>query len=312
MTILFEGETKRVDAFLAENTELSRTRVQALIKDDHVRVNGKTVKPNALLQSGDSVEMIIPEVQSSEIIPENIPIDIIYEDDALIVLNKPQGLVVHPSAGHESGTLVNGLLYHVHDLSGIGGVERPGIVHRIDRMTSGLLVIAKNDSVHIALSEQFATHTAGREYLAIVHGGFSEISGIVDAPIGRSDKDRKKMAVVRSGKPAVTHWELIERLGDYSFMKMVLETGRTHQIRVHMAYIHHPLAGDDVYGTGRNNLGLEGQALHGYKLHFKHPVLNREMNFYAPLPDYFVTALKRLHSATDIDALYLDNSERNM
>ena len=284
----------RLDAFLADETEYSRSRIQKLIETGNVITNGKLVKASYTVQDGDCITIHVPEVMDLSVQPENIPLDIIYDDESLCVVNKPQGMVVHPAPGHESGTLVNALMYHIKDLSSVGGVKRPGIVHRIDKMTSGLLVIAKNDSVHQALSEQFRSHSAGRQYICLVDGNIKDDLGTVDQPIGRSLKDRKKMAVVSDGRNAVTHWEVLERFKTNTLLRVRLETGRTHQIRVHMAYIHHPVTGDDVYGQNKKQLGLEGQALHGYHLHFEHPVTGRKMVFETPVPDYFIDALRKL------------------
>ncbi len=302
LIIISEDAGIRLDAFLAAETDYSRNRIRALLDGGNVQVNGAGVKPSYKVQAGDSILLMVPDAEESDVEPEDIPLDVIYDDADLCVVSKPQGMVVHPAPGHESGTLVNALLFRVGDLSSVGGVKRPGIVHRIDRMTSGLLVVAKNDAVHRALSEQFREHTAGREYLAIVEGNLKEDCGTVDASVGRHPRDRKKMAVVENGRKAVTHWRVLERFQTHTLLHVSLETGRTHQIRVHMAYIHHPVAGDEVYGHGKNRLGLEGQALHGYRLHFRHPVLDREMAFEIPLPDYFVLALKKLGWKGDRDS----------
>ena len=288
----------RLDVAAAAGAELSRAKAQRLIREGMVTVNGEAARSNRVLKAGDVLEIEIPAPKPVETAAEEIPLSSVYEDKDILVVDKPQGMVVHPSAGHESGTLVNGLLYCVDDLSGVGGELRPGIVHRIDRMTSGLLVVAKNDAAHAALAAQFAAHTAHRSYLAIVHGNLKEDAGTVDVPIGRHPVDRKRMAVVqRGGRRAVTHWRVLERYGAYTLLELRLETGRTHQIRVHMAYKKHPIAGDDVYGGGSNALGLTGQALHGYRLALTHPGSMERMTFYAPIPAYFTAALTRLHSA---------------
>ena len=292
--LIAEADGVRIDSYLASETELSRNRLQNLIKDGLVTVNGDPVKPNYLIHAGDLVRICDLVREDYDVEPENIPIDIIYEDEDLCVVNKPQGMVVHPAPGHTSGTLVNALLYHIRDLSTIGGIKRPGIVHRIDRMTSGLLVVAKNDRAHQNLSMQFADHSAGRKYLAIVNGNIREDRGTVNEPIGRHRTDRKKMSVREDGKPAVTNWRVLRRFTTHTLIEAELETGRTHQIRVHMAFIKHPVTGDDVYGSGKNTLGLSGQALHGYFLHFVHPTKNEEMKFEVPLPEYFLRALKKL------------------
>ncbi len=292
--IIADDSEERIDLFLADCSGMSRNRIQSLIKDGHITVGKNRVKPNYRIREGEVIEIDNPEPEEYSVEPEDIPIEIIYQDNGLCVVNKPQGMVVHPAPGNESGTLVNALLYHIHDLSSIGGIKRPGIVHRIDKMTSGLLVIAKNDHVHQALSTQFADHSAGREYIALVNGIFKEDSGTIDLPIGRHPVDRKKMAVTKDGKNAVTHWSVLERFGTHTLLRIVLETGRTHQIRVHMAYLKHPVAGDSVYSSGENKLGLRGQALHGYALHFWNPTLDQDMRFEVPMPEYMMNALKCL------------------
>ncbi len=283
----------RIDAYLAEKTELSRSQAQRLVKQEAIRVNGMAVKPNHMLGFGDEIEIQYPETAAYDTLPEDIPLTILYEDADLLVVDKPQGMVVHPAPGHASGTLVNALLYAVDDLSGVGGAMRPGIVHRIDRMTSGLLVVAKNDKTHRALSEQFGTHDAHRSYLAIALGNFKEDGGTIRARIGRHHTDRKKMAVTQDGREATTHWRVLERFGAYTLLLLVLETGRTHQIRVHLSSIGHPVAGDEVYGGGKKTLGLDGQALHGYRLTFTHPTTGETHTFVSPPPSYFCAALKR-------------------
>lgn len=293
--LIAETEAPRIDAFLASNTEFSRSKLQKLIKEGLVERNGKPCKANAEVKAGDAIRLHLPaEPDESLPAPENIPLDVVYEDEDLAVINKPKGMVVHPAPGNPSGTLVNALLYRFRTLSATGGETRPGIVHRIDRLTSGLLVVAKNDAAHEALARQFAQHTAHREYLCLVHGNMKEDSGTVDAPIGRHRTDRKRMAVTDDGRRAVTHWRVLERFGNETLLDVALETGRTHQIRVHMAYIKHPIVGDEVYGSAAPKLGLNGQALHGYRLTFTHPRTNETMTFTAPLPDDFVTALHRL------------------
>ena len=293
--LIAETEEKRIDAFLASNTELSRSKLQKLIKDGAVERNGKPCKANTEVKIGDVIRLQMPK-ETGETLPEpeDIPLDIIYEDEDLAVINKPKGMVVHPAPGNPNGTLVNALLFRFQTLSGTGGEIRPGIVHRIDRLTSGLLVVAKNDIAHEALAKQFALHTAHREYLCIVHGNLKEDSGTVDAPIGRHKTDRKRMAVTEGGRRAVTHWHVLERFGTETLLDVALETGRTHQIRVHMAYIKHPIVGDEVYGSAAPKLGLNGQALHGYRLTFTHPKTGEKMTFLAPLPEDFKTALTRL------------------
>lgn len=293
--LIAETEASRIDAYLAANTDLTRSKIQKLIKDGAVALNGKACKASSAVCAGDSIRILVPETDGDRLPePENIPLDVVYEDDDLAVINKPKGMVVHPAPGNSSGTLVNALLYRFQTLSGADGEIRPGIVHRIDRMTSGLLVVAKNDFAHEALARQFAEHTAHREYLCLVHGNLKEDSGTVDAPIGRHKTDRKRMAVTEDGRRAVTHWHVLERFGTETLLDVRLETGRTHQIRVHMAYIKHPILGDEVYGSPAPKLGLNGQALHGYRLTFSHPRTGETMAFTAPLPDDFITALVRL------------------
>ena len=293
--LIAETEASRIDAYLAANTDLTRSKIQKLIKDGAVALNGKACKASSAVCAGDSIRILVPETDGDRLPePENIPLDVVYEDDDLAVINKPKGMVVHPAPGNSSGTLVNALLYRFQTLSGAGGEIRPGIVHRIDRMTSGLLVVAKNDFAHEALARQFAEHTAHREYLCLVHGNLKEDSGTVDAPIGRHKTDRKRMAVTEDGRRAVTHWHVLERFGTETLLDVRLETGRTHQIRVHMAYIKHPILGDEVYGSPAPKLGLNGQALHGYRLTFSHPRTGETMSFTAPLPDDFITAIVRL------------------
>ena len=289
----------RLDAFVAAETELSRTQAQRLIRDGAILLNGKSVKPNAMTVMGDLVDITFPDPVETNVLPENIPLDVVYEDADLLVINKPQGMVVHPSAGHESGTLVNALLYHIRDLSGIGGELRPGIVHRIDRMTSGLIVVAKNDETHRALSDQFRDHSAHRSYAALVDGNIREDEGTVNAPLARHPVDRKRMAIVQGGRDAVTHWRVAARYGQYTLLQIELETGRTHQIRVHMASKQHPVTGDDVYGREKRPFGLLGQALHGYRLAFEHPRTKEKMVFYASLPEYFLNALRKAGETID-------------
>ena len=293
--LIAETEAARIDAYLAANTDLTRSKLQKLIKDGAVELNGKSCKANAAVRAGDAIRLSVPESKNDLLPePENIPLDVVYEDADLAVVNKPKGMVVHPAPGNDSGTLVNALLHRFQTLSASGGESRPGIVHRIDRMTSGLLVVAKNDAAHEALARQFALHTAHREYLCLVHGNLKEDSGTIDAPIGRHKTDRKRMTVTPDGRRAVTHWRVLERFGTETFLDVQLETGRTHQIRVHMAYIKHPILGDEVYGSAAPKLGLDGQALHGYRLTFTHPGTGKTMMFTAPLPEDFRLALARL------------------
>lgn len=297
ITIIAEESGERIDALLARNLpELSRSQVQKCIEGGFITLSGTVLKKNYRCSTGDSFDIILPEPVDVPLIAQNIPLDIVYEDSDLIVVNKPRGLVVHPAPGHPDGTLVNALLYHCGDsLSGIGGEKRPGIVHRIDKDTSGLIISAKNDFTHKALSIQLADHSLCREYQAIVHGGFRETSGTVNRPIGRHPVDRKRMAVTeRASKPAVTHWELISRYNGYSHIYCRLETGRTHQIRVHMSSIGHPLLGDGLYGAPSPEKGLEGQCLHAGKLRFIHPATGETVELSAALPDYFINVLSRL------------------
>lgn len=285
---------RRLDVCLSELTDLSRSRAQSLIEDGFVLLNGRPCRRSDSVKAGDSLRYAVPEAKPVELLPEDIPLAIVYEDGDLCVINKPRGMVVHPAVGNESGTLVNALLYHFGDLSRIGGEIRPGIVHRIDKMTSGLLVVAKNDRAHEGLARQFADHSAHRSYIALASGSFREDEGTVDAPIGRHPTDRKRMAVVEGGRRAVTHYRVLYRFAAVTVLALELETGRTHQIRVHMAHIHHPLVGDQVYSSGKNALGLEGQALHGWRLQFTHPATGTPLSFTAPLPEDMQRALKRL------------------
>lgn len=290
-----EDTGKRIDVYISlVRDELSRSQVQKLIGDGHVTVNGKQVKSNYKLKKDDIIDLEIPEPEPIDIKEENIPLDIIYEDKDIIVINKPQMMVVHPAAGHYSGTVVNALMYHCRgELSGINGIMRPGIVHRIDMNTSGVIVAAKSDSAHRSLALQFAEHTINRRYRAIVCGNIKDDNGTVDGPIGRSPKDRKKMAIVRDGKRAVTHFSVIERFGRYTYIEAVLETGRTHQIRVHMASIGHPLLGDDIYGSVKQPYGLKGQVLHAGLLGFIHPTKGEYMEFRSEIPEYFQRLLEK-------------------
>lgn len=286
---------RRIDVFLANKLEsFSRSYIQDLIKKGKVTINGKAVKANYRLREGESVVLDIPKLEPLEILPENIPLDILYEDDDVILVNKPKGMVVHPAAGHYSGTLVNALLYHCKDnLSGINGVLRPGIVHRIDMDTTGVIIACKNDNAHQHIAKQLAEHSITRRYVAIVTGNLKDDEGVVNAPIARSKNDRKKMAVDKEGKTAVTHYKVLERLNNYTYIECVLETGRTHQIRVHMSYIHHPLLGDEVYSGKKESMKLEGQCLHARVLGFIHPRTNEYMEFEAPIPEYFNEILRK-------------------
>lgn len=295
--IVADNEGDRIDKFLADELpDYSRSFIQKMIKDGGVTVNGNTVKSNYRLMMGDSLSINVPELVEPDILPEDIPLDILYEDDDIIVVNKPKGMVVHPAAGHYTGTLVNALMYHCKDnLSGINGIMRPGIVHRIDMNTTGVLVACKNDYAHNYISEQLAVHSITRKYNAIVLNSFKEESGTVDAPIGRHHTDRKKMAIdYKNGRNAVTHYTVLKNMGKYAYIECQLETGRTHQIRVHMSSIGHPLLGDDVYGSGRSPYNLNGQTLHARVLGFIHPSTKQYMEFEAPLPEYFQNVLKDL------------------
>ena len=288
---------KRIDAFLSEQIpELTRSAIQLLIQNGQIRVNDTIPKKNYRITGTEQIIVEQEEPHGVEIIPENIPIDIIYEDDDIIVVNKARGMVVHPAAGNWSGTLVNALMYHCGErLSGINGEIRPGIVHRIDKDTSGLLVIAKNDIAHQSLAAQIAEHSARREYQAIIIGKPREETGTIDKPIARDKKDRKRMAIDASGRPAITHYQVIESYRGYSHMKFQLETGRTHQIRIHMASIGHPIIGDPVYGFAKDRFSnIGGQCLHAFRLTLRHPRTNEVMSFEAPLPEYFQSILKKL------------------
>lgn len=287
----------RLDAFLASVTDnsLSRTYIQKLMEQGQILVNGSPEKLKKYrIKQGDMLEIIIPEPESLDVEPENIPLDIVYEDEDLAVINKPKGMVVHPAPGNERGTMVNALLYHCRDLSSIGGVVRPGIVHRIDKDTSGLIMIAKNDNAHISLAEQLKVHSITRVYNALVFDNIREDEGTVDAPLGRNPNNRFKMAVVPGGKRAVTHYRVLERFGAYTFVEARLETGRTHQIRVHMAYKKHPLVGDQVYGPDRKVPGAESQMLHAKVLGFVHPSTGKYMEFVSELPEEFTRLLEKL------------------
>lgn len=297
MTLFADIPGERLDAFLARSVpDLSRSAAQKLIVDGLVTRNGKPGKKNDKLNVGDAVSYEIPEPKAVDIAPKEIPLDIVYEDEDLLVINKPKGLVVHPAAGHQDDTLVNGLLYALgDDLSGINGELRPGIVHRIDKDTSGLLAVAKNDLAHTMLASQLKDHSMARTYEAIVCGVLKEDSGTVDAPIGRHPSDRKKMCVTqRNSKPAVTHWEVVRRYRGYTHIRCKLETGRTHQIRVHMAYIGHPILGDTVYGHKKPELGQSSQCLHAGVLCFAHPKDGHPVMVFAELPQYFKDVLNKL------------------
>ena len=297
MTLYPDISGERLDAYLARTVEnLTRSAAQKLIDEECVLRNGKKAKKNDKLAIGDEITVTIPEPKAVDIAPTEMPLDIVYEDEDVVVINKPKGLVVHPAAGHQDDTLVNGLLYAMGDqLSGINGELRPGIVHRIDKDTSGLLAIAKNDFAHRILASQLKDHTMARTYEAIVCGSFREDSGTVNAPIGRHPTDRKKMCVTeRNSKEAVTHWEVVARYRGYTHIRCRLQTGRTHQIRVHMAHIGHPILGDTVYGRKKPELGQDSQCLHAGALCFRHPRDERPVMVFAPLPDYFNAVLEKL------------------
>ena len=301
MTILCDRDGVRIDAFLAEMVEqLSRSAAQQLLEKGGITVNGKAVKKNYKAHDGDEITVELPEPEPVELLPENIPLDIRYEDEDVVVINKPKGLVVHPAPGHWSGTLVNALMYHCGDsLSGINGQLRPGIVHRIDMDTSGLLIVAKNDFAHQALAEQLKDHSLSRIYEAIVVGNIRADSGTIDAPIGRHPVDRKKMAVTeKNSRPAVTHYQVLTRYSGYTHLRLRLETGRTHQIRVHLAWQNHPIVGDMVYGRGKE-LGLTSQCLHARSLTFRHPRTGKLVTVECELPEYFQTVLKKLGASVD-------------
>ena len=293
-TFTIKNESGRLDKFLADQLpDHSRSQIQGWIKDEQVTVNSEPSKANYKLQQDDVIALSIPEPVEIDAQPEDIAIDIVYEDKDVVVINKPQGMVVHPSLGHEGGTLVHALLYHIKDLSGINGKIRPGIVHRIDKDTSGLLMVAKNDVAHEKLAEQLQDKTAGREYIGLVHGVIQNDRGTIDAPIGRDPKNRKKYKVVENGKPSVTHFEVIERFNDFTLLKLNLETGRTHQIRVHLEYIGYRMAGDPLYGP-RKTLEGPGQFLHAASLQFVHPTTGERLSFSAPLPESFEETLDHI------------------
>ena len=293
-----EGAGQRIDRFLSgEDTGLSRSALQGLVAEGHVLCNGKAPAKSLKLKAGDIILLEIPDAKPIEAVPQEIPLDIIYEDAHLLVVNKPKGMVVHPAPGNPDGTLVNALLHHCGDsLSGIGGEKRPGIVHRIDRDTSGLIIAAKNDAAHLALSAQLKDHSLSRTYECLVTGNMKQDSGTVDAPIGRSSADRKKMAVVPTGRRAVTHWEVVARYPGVTHLRCRLETGRTHQIRVHMAYIGHPILGDTVYGAKKPVPGLTGQCLHATGLRFIHPRIGEPVELHCPLPPEFTAMLQKLQN----------------
>lgn len=293
-----ESENKRIDKYLSEVLNgKSRSYIQGLIEKENIKVNNKNIKSNYKLKENDEILISMPEAIELEVVAEDIPLDILYEDNDVIVINKPQGMVVHPAPGHYSGTVVNALLFHCKgSLSGINGMLRPGIVHRIDMNTSGVIVVSKSDAAHKSLAVQFAEHSISRKYKAIVVGNIKEDNITVDKPIGRNPKDRKKMAVVAGGRRAVTHFKVIERFGRYTYVEAELETGRTHQIRVHMASIGHPLLGDNVYGSEKQPYKLTGQVLHAALLGFNHPKTGEYVEFESQVPEYFTNLLNRFRN----------------
>ena len=287
---------KRLDIYIAENfNELSRTMIKKLIESNNILVNDKSEKVSYKVQANDNISIDVPEAKETKLKAQEIPLDIIYEDSDIIVVNKPKGMVVHPANGNPDGTLVNAILSICkNSLSGIGGELRPGIVHRLDKDTSGLIIVAKNDKAHINMSEQIKERNVKKTYIALVRGNVPEEEATINMPIGRSTKDRKKMAVTKNGKQAITHFKVLRRYSKYTLLEIKIETGRTHQIRVHMAEIGYPVVGDAVYSNGKNEFGIEGQMLHAYKLEFMHPITNKHMELTAPLPQYFEEILKKL------------------
>ena len=284
-----EQQGKRIDGVIAEYaTELSRNTVQRLIEEEQIKVNGNKIKPSYKTNLNDEIDINIPKAKEIDLKPQNIPLKVLYEDNDIIVINKPKGMVVHPANGNPDGTLVNAIMNICKDtLSGIGGEVRPGIVHRLDKDTSGLLIIAKNDNSHIKMSEQIKNREVTKIYIALVRGVIAENEATIDMPIARSTKDRKKMAVNRNGKKAVTHFKVLKRYDNYTLLEIKIDTGRTHQIRVHMSQIGHPVVGDDVYSNGKNEFGVEGQMLHARSLDFKHPITGKAIHLEAEIPEYF-------------------------
>ena len=294
--LVVDVDNVRLDAYIAKmKSDISRTMIQKLIEEGNILVNGKSKKISYKVQIGDEIELNIPEAKEIELKAENIPVEVVYEDNDIVVVNKPKGMVVHPANGNPDGTLVNAIMAMCKDsLSGIGGEIRPGIVHRLDKDTSGLLIVAKNDKAHINMSEQIKNREVKKIYIALVRGVVSENEATINMPIGRSTKDRKKMAVRKDGKEAVTHFKVLKRYKKYTLLEVKIDTGRTHQIRVHMAEIGHPVVGDMVYSNGKNEFGVEGQMLHAKSLDFKHPITGKQMHLEAELPEYFEKVLEQL------------------
>ena len=294
--IVADEENVRLDAYVAKKCNISRAMVQKLIQEGNILVYGAAKKDSYKVQLGDEIEVNIPEAKEIGLKPENIELEIVYEDNDIIVVNKPKGLVVHPANGNPDGTLVNAIMAICKDsLSGIGGEIRPGIVHRLDKDTSGLIIVAKNDQAHINMSKEIKDRQVKKIYIALVRGRVAENEATINMPIGRSTKDRKKMAVRKDGKEAITHFKVIKRYHNYTLLEVKIDTGRTHQIRVHMAEIGYPIVGDAVYSNGKNEFGVEGQMLHAYKLEFEHPTTKKHMELIAPLPQYFKEILEKLY-----------------
>ena len=293
--IVESEEQKRIDAYISENTEYSRTAVQRLIEEEKITVNGKKEKASYKVQNGDKIEIEEEPAKEIELKAQDIPLEILYEDNDIIVVNKPKGMVVHPANGNPDGTLVNAIMSICKDsLSGIGGEIRPGIVHRLDKNTSGAIIIAKNDKAHINLSEQLKNHEIKKTYIALVRGVVKENNATINMPIGRSKKDRKKMDVDKNGKEAITHFKVLKRYKDCTLLEINIETGRTHQIRVHLSHIGYPIIGDEVYSNGKNKWNIVGQCLHAKSLDFKHPITGKNMHIEAPIPEYFENIIKEL------------------
>lgn len=300
LNLICEEENIRIDRYLSSHSDLSRSFIQKLSEEGKITVNGKVVKSSYKVSLNDEIHVEVPEMENLETKPENIPLDILYEDSDLIVINKTKGMVVHPASGIYTGTLVNALLYHCKDLSGINGVLRPGIVHRIDKDTTGCIIACKNDFTHVEIAKQLETKTCHREYRAIVMGNIIHDNGMIDAPIGRDARDRQKMTVTDKGsRDARTHFQVLERFGKSTYIECALETGRTHQIRVHMKYINHPVMGDEKYGKKCPYMNTNGQVLHAYKITFVHPRTQKEMTIEAPLPDYFNELLDILRKESE-------------